>query len=1064
MTDTSRYHTPATLTYRQPRLTFLILMVLIAAGLSALLAIGRQEDPTITNLFATVTTSFPGASPERVETLVTAEVENAVKEIPEVDTITSTSGTGISIVSIELQETLADDRIEQVWSEIRDALADAEAQFPAGARTPEFDGDGISAYASVVGLSLTHDGVPLTIVSRYADALADELRNVPGTKAVDIFGEPEEEVLVTIDKARAAALGLAVADVSRAIGAADAKVQAGRLRDSSNDLVLEVTGEIAAIDRIRNVIVREGQQNAAVRVSDIADVTRGARNPVNEMTLVNGARGILVASTLEDGLQVDVWAGFVREVIADFAQTTPDGIELDVIFDQSGYTLDRLMEVAVNMAIGIALVIGVLLITLGVRAALIVALILPVVSLATLATMNFLALPIHQMSVTGLIVALGLLVDAGIVMTDEVAKRVRSGVSRIEAVAEAVRRLWAPLFASTATTALSFTPMILLPGPAGDFVGSIAMSVVIMLLWSLFIALTVTPAVAGWLMPAQGKQSMLNSGVPGGALARGFAVSLRWALRNPIRSVSLALVLPILGFASMPTLTAQFFPGVDRDQFYVEFDLPAGTAIAETARLAERMDALLAAEEGVESIYWSIGKSGPAFYYNITGGRDQAPGYAQAFITTSSPLATERLIADLERRLADEAPNAQVLVRGLVQGPPVAAPVELRVVGQDLDTLREIGNELMVRLAQVESITLARTTSTGGAPKVVVNVDEAKTRALGLDMVSVAEQLRAGLEGVTGGSLVEGTEQLPVRVRLGDDVRSDLSAIRDLPIVSPQSAAQAAQGAYSAMPLSSIADITLLPSDSSITRRNGERTNTVQGFTLRSVLPEEALKEVQTQLDAAGLGLPPGYRVELGGDSDARSSTLGNLFASLGIIVTLMIATIVMTFNSFRLSAVALVVCVLSAGLSILALAIFQYPFGIIAIIGVIGSIGVSINAAIIIMTGLQADERAAAGDADAMVDVIMGSSRHIVSTTITTVGGFLPLILGGGGFWPPFAMAIAGGVLLSTVVSFYFTPPMFALVYAKRKQQEAATTEPALEAANDSLPPLLEETLVAAE
>ena len=529
-----------------------------------------------------------------------------------------------------------------------------------------------------------------------------------------------------MDDVRAAALGITARDISRAIAAADAKIQAGRLRDKANDFVLEVTGEITTLDRIRNVIIREGAQNTAVQLSDIAEVTRGPRTPYSEMSIINGASGVLVASTLEDGLQVDVWSGFVRDAITDFNKTVPDGIALELIFDQSGYTADRLKEVAVNMAIGIGLVIGVLLITLGARAAMIVALILPVVSLATLATMNFMGLAIHQMSVTGLIVALGLLVDAGIVMTDEVAKRIREGDARIQAVRGAVRRLWAPLFASTATTALSFTPMILLPGPAGDFVGSIAMSVVIMLLWSLFIALTVTPAIAGWLMPAQGKTSFLSSGIGGGFIARGFAASLKWSVRNPVRSIALSLILPVLGFAAMPTLTAQFFPGVDRDQFYVEFDLPAGTAIDETARLVNRMDDLLQSEEGVESIYWSIGRSGPAFYYNITSGRDNAPGYAQAFITTASPQATEALIARLERSLPDQAPNAQVLVRGLVQGPPVTAPVELRIVGQDLDTLREIGNDLMVRLSQIDTITLARTTSTGGAPKIVVDVDEAK--------------------------------------------------------------------------------------------------------------------------------------------------------------------------------------------------------------------------------------------------------------------------------------------------------------------------------------------------
>ena len=308
---------------------------------------------------------------------------------------------------------------------------------------------------------------------------------------------------------------------------------------------------------------------------------------------------------------------------------------------------------------------------------------------------------------------------------------------------------------------------------------------------------------------------------------------------------------------------------------------------------------------------------------------------------------------------------------------------------------------------------------------------------------------------MTGGSLVEGTEQLPVRVRLSDDVRGDLAAIRDLPISAPSLANTANEGGFAALPLSAIADIELLPSDGAISRRNGERINVVQGFTLRSVLPEEALKAVQTKLDDAGFELPPGYRLELGGDSDARSNTLGNLLASVGLIVTLTIATIVLTFNSFRLAGVALVVCVLSAGLSIIALAAFQYPFGILAIFGVIGSIGVSINAAIIIMTGLQADEGARSADPDAVVSVIMNSSRHIISTTITTFGGFLPLILAGGGFWPPFAMAIAGGVLLSTIVSFYFTPPAFLLIYARKQKREkiksAQTPESSMSFANQN-------------
>jgi len=1030
------------LTFRQPRLVVLILFVLISAGISSLLAIGRQEDPTITNLFATITAPFPGAEPGRVEALVTAEIEDELREIPEIDTIESVSSTGIAIVQVELSDTLPDERIEQVWSEIRDALDTAALNFPPDALEPEFSNDETGAYAAIAAFSALHDDVPMTIMARYGDDLADRLRNVSGTKLVEIFGKPEEEILVTLNPERMAALGLSADMVSAAIRAADSKVQAGQVRANANDFVIEVIGEITALDRIRDVVVRENQNGRVARLSDIASVERGQRLPVSEIARQNGKPAILVAAKLEDGLQVDVWSERVRSVINDYKTDVPAGMLLELIFDQSTYTSDRLIEVGTNMAIGIALVVGVLFITLGFRAAIIVALILPVVSMATLATMNFIGLAIHQMSVTGLIVALGLLVDAGIVMTDEVARRIRKGLERSKAVKQSVRRLAGPLFASTVTTALSFTPMILLPGPAGDFVGSIALAVVIMLLWSLVIALTVTPAIAGWWMPADEKDSFLKSGIRGGFVGRLFEASLRWSLNNPLRSIALALVLPVTGFLSMSTLTAQFFPGVDRDQFYIEVDALPGSSLAQTQELVERLDASLSSQEGVENITWVMGKSAPAFYYNIIGARDNAPRYAQALVTTASADVTEVLLPKLQRNLGKIAPEAQVLVRGLVQGPPVSAPVEFRIVGQNLDILRSSGDELRTILSSLDQVTVARSTSLPGAPKVTIDVDEAKARLLGLDLGSISRQLEASLEGVVGGSMIEGTEQIDVRVRFGNNVRSNLAAVGDLIIMPPSASVTAANGEFPGVPLSAIAQLSLEPSDTPINRRNAERVNTVQAFLLRGILPEEALKAAQVKLDKAGFSLPAGYRLEVGGDSDARSDTLNNLLASIGLIVTLTIATIVMTFNSFRLSLVASVVCVLSAGLSLLSLALFQYPFGINAIIGVIGSIGVSINAAIIVMTGLQKDQAAAEGDREAMVDVVMGSSRHIVSTTITTFGGFLPLILAGGGFWPPFAMAIAGGVLFSTIVSFYFTPPMFALVYRKPKKSSITQTD----------------------
>lgn len=1022
-----------TLTFRQPRLVALILLVLISAGLSSFLSLGRQEDPTITNLFATVTTQFPGADPARVETLVTAEIEEELRGISEVDVIKSVSRSGVSVVSIELLQTLDDATIEQVWSEARDAVEAARRTFPAGVQAPDFNAEGISAYSAVISVTADHDDIPISIQQAHADALADRLRSIPSTRAVDLFGEPQDEVLVTVDRQAAASLGLTAQDISRAIESADGKVQAGRLQSDDVNLTINISGAIETLDRLGDVVLRQNAEGATVTLADIAAISRGARAPASEMALANGRPAILVGVLAQDGVQIDRWMGFVRDELAAGSTHIPVGLSETLMFDQSTYTADRLTEVGTNMAIGVALVVMVLLVTLGFRAALIVAAVLPVVSLATLASMNFIGLPIHQMSVTGLIVALGLLVDAAIVMVDEVRQRLSRGMDRQTAVGDAVSRLAAPLLASTVTTALSFTPMILLPGPAGDFVGSIAIAVVLMLVWSLFIAVTVTPALAGWFLRG-GKPSGLQSP----RLGRAFEALINLSVRNPVRSIALSLVLPVLGFVSFPNLTAQFFPGVERDQFYLEVDLPPGTAITQTAAIAREIDARLNAQGGVDLVYWSIGQSGPAFYYNITGGRSSEPAYAQAMVKTNTAEDAARIVPALQAELDVAYPQARIIVRDLVQGPPVAAPIEVRIVGPDIGQLRSLGAEARAIMADLPLITQVRAGVVSGAPQLQYDINEPAVRLLDMNLTDVASQLESGLIGVTGGSLVEGTDQLPIRVRFGDDLRGDLEGVNDLPILVPNAGTLSASGVLPAVPFSVLATTVLEPAESVITRRNGERINTVQAFIVPSVLPEEALQTTLAALDDAGFDVPLGYRIELGGDSDARSDTVGNLLASIGLIVTLTIATIVLTFNSFRLTGITLVVCILSAGLSMLSLAVMQFPFGINAIIGVIGSIGVSINAAIIILSGLKADPDAAAGDTNAIARVVTGSSRHITSTTITTFGGFLPLILAGGGFWPPFAVAIAGGVMLSAVISFFFTPAAFALIYRKAKIQRS--------------------------
>jgi len=1060
---THRVATPAgqrglsTLFYREPRLVMLAALVLIAAGASAFLALGRQEDPTITNLFATVTTVYPGADPARVESLVTDPIEQRLQGVAEIATLDSTSAESVSIVQIDLDEGLDDAGIADAWTDIRQALERVRPDLPAGALAPVFDEGSAGAWSAISAI-VPGPGLSLATAARHARVLADDLRRVTGTDEVELFGVPDEQILVRIDAERLAAMSLTPREVSAAIGDADAKVRAGALRGAERDLLIEIAGELDTLERIRAVPLH-GADARIVRVGDVAQVSRSVRTPASEAALNDGQPAILVATRLSEDLQVDVWMADVQRTLDAFAASLPTGLSHELVFDQSGYTIERLTSVGTSMAIGVALVIAVLVVTVGLRAALIVALVLPLVSLAAVATMNLIGLPLHQMSLTGLIVALGLLVDAAIVMTDEIGKRLRAGQARIEAVGNAIKRLCTPLLASTITTVLSFLPLALLPGAAGDFVGAIAIAVIIMLCWSFAIAMTLTAALAGRWLPADPSPSSLASGIPASQrhmrlsdrlaarTAARFRQLIALVVRYPLAAIALSLVLPLTGFLSIPSLVQQFFPGVERDQFHLELELGEGSTLTRTAEVAAAMDELVRAAPGIKQVSWVVGKSAPAFYYNLVGDRDRAPGYAQALIRTASPQATAQLVPQLQITLSERFPAARVIVRDLVQGPPVSAPVELRLVGPDLDVLTHLGERYRRVLSSLGSITVARASLEAGSPKLLIDVDETAARLAGLGLVDIADTLDSALEGAVAGSVIDRDgEALPVRVRMAAERRADLQRVLELPVRPRLPASPTPSGrsepAFDAIPLSAVASATLQPSLSRIVRRNGERVNTVQGFIPYGLLPAAALKDVRSALATAGLEPPPGYRLEFGGDSDARNDTVNDLLASLGIIVTLSIAAVVLSLGSFRLTAVALLVAGLSAGLSFLALAVFGYPFGINALIGVIGSIGVSINAALIILSGLKADERAVRGELDAMVEGVAGSGRHIVSTTLTTFGGFLPLIVAGGAFWPPFAMAIAGGVLLSTVVSFGFVPAAFRLVYGRSRRQPSSLDE----------------------
>ena len=1026
----------AALFYDQPRLMILALALVVVSGLSSYTLSPRLEDPTLVDRFALVQTILPGASAERVEALVTDPIEDELREIEEISLLESISRTGISVLNIELADEVGPEDVDLVWSRTRDRLGDVAERLPAGAGEPLLEELDVAAKAMVAALVWRGEDqglgeAPLGVLTRLGDELADRLRNQPGTKKVEIAGGVTEEILVTAEPELLAQVGLDAARLSAAIAAADTKASAGRLQGTASELTLEVSGEFETTERVRSAVIATGPRGEELTVRDLATVERSFRDPPDEIALIDDQRGVTVSVLVEPSFRVDRWAASASDLLDEFRAELPRGIELDLVFDQSRYTSERLSNLVANLGLGALLVVTVLLVMMGWRSALLVGLALPLSSLMVLGGMRWLGIPIHQMSVTGLIIALGLLIDNAIVVVDEVRRSRRAGTSPRDAVVGAVRHLFVPLLGSTLTTVLAFMPIVLMPGPAGEFVGAIGMTVSLALVSSFLVSMTVVATLATRLPVPPKRRYLVTACLDQGAriplLSRAYSAALGFGLRRPWLSVPVLLVPSVLGFVAATKLPEQFFPPTDRDQFQAQLWLPQSASLAETREAMERLRALALRVDGVTGLHAFLGRSAPKFYYNIPEGTENATYYAQALVQRDAARGGVEAVRELQRLADERLPEAQVVVRLLEQGPPFDAPVEMLLYGPDLLVLEELGDRLRGMLSDVPGVVHTRQTLDADRPKLVARGDEVEWRRAGFSGADLSRALFSQTDGVVGGSLLEANEELPVRVRAPLARRDDPARFADLALTA--GGAGTGQGWTS---LDGLATLHMEPEFASIPHRNAERLTTVQGFLEAGLLPSTVLSEFERRLAESDLELPAGYRLEVGGESAERDAAVTNLMASAGLLLVLMAATLVLAFNSFRMAALIGIVAPLAIGFGLGAIYLFGYPFGFMAIIGSMGLVGVAINDSIVVLAGIRGNPEAKAGRPSAVKQAVEVETRHVLATTFTTMAGFTPLIVAGGDFWPPLAVAIGVGVLGATVLALGLVPALYVLFHPR--------------------------------
>lgn len=1030
----------AQLFFRNLRLLVLVIFLIVAWGTVNYESLPRLEDPELTSRFALITTFLSGGTAERTENLVTSPIEEKIVEISEIKTYESTSRTGVSTISVELLDSVSRSQVPLVWSRVRDKLRDVQASLPKEASEPELDEGEVRGYALLTSINWEQDSPPnYAVLRRRAEVLENELRAISGTDEVKTFGAPDEEIAVEVTTSNLASLGITAAELATQIQQSDAKTSAGQFR-GNNNLLYEVKGELDTLNRLQQIPIRctSCQSNREFRqLGDIATIKKGIAMPPTELAISQGKPAIALGVYVQPRYRIDRWSVEAQKVLNTFQSDLPKGLSLEVIFDQNRYVTARLNNLISNLLSGSLILFVICIFMMGWQQALVVQITLPLCVAIALICMSILGIPLHQMSITGLIVALGILIDNAIILVDEMNMRMKEGMPLEEAITNTVTYLRAPLFGGTLTTVFSFAPIALLPGAVGEFVGTIGLNVILAVFASLVVALTMTPAIAalayrwshrrsftsnGIIYNAIGHRRWWQSGFSNQSLTFWYRRSLLWSLSHPKLAIALTLIPSLIGFVLMTTLSLQFFPPADREQLTLELEMPPASSLSQIQSLTQAVDKQLRIHPEIQQVHWMLGRSAPKVYYNQITDRQNENSFANAILQTKG-VAPDKLLREIQIEMDVTFPAARVLVRKFEQGPPFEAPIELRVYGNDVDTLQNISEQLRSLLVQLPSITHVRTRLTDRFPQLALQIDEPEARSRGLNRREIAQQLNSATEGIQGGTILEDTEEIPVRVRFSDRERADLNQLQSTSLLPSD------RNGY--IPLESISKLTLEAKNAAITRKNGRRVSTVQGYLTTGTIPSSTLAEFRPIL-AKQFQLPQGYSLEFGGEEEERNSATGGLLGYGIVLGIALVVTLVLSMDSFVFAGFIGIVAILSVGLGGLSLWLFNYPFGFNPIIGTVGLVGVAVNDSITVLTALKTDLQSQTGDRKAMIDVILHTTRHVLTTTFTTMAGFLPLILSGGGFWPPLSVVIAGGVFGATMLALYFIPCAYLLFVSR--------------------------------
>lgn len=1014
---------------RNYQFTLVLFLMAIVVGVSTLLTMPRSEDPEIKAPMFPIIVVYPGTSPQDMEDLVVEPLEKKISGLEDIKRIRTVINDGVAVLTVEYKyESNVDSKYQEVVREVNGM----REKLPQDIYSIEVHKI-LPSDVNILQLALVSENAPRETLKKYADDLQKDLEKLSMLKNVEINGLPPAIVRVDLQLEKMAQMHIPVNAVIGSMQSEIANIPGGSIDAGGKSFNIKTSGNYKSAEEIANTIVYSANgKNILLR--DIAEVYTDHEES-KHITRLNGHRAVFVNAALKPGNNISSAATVYSPVIEEFRKSLPANIELVDHFDQAKNVNKRLSGLGIDFVIAILLV-AITLLPLGGRAATVVMISIPLSLAIGLVLLNMLGYNLNQLSIVGLVVALGLLVDDSIVVVENIERWLRDGFSRKEATIKATKQIGLAVVGCTATLVIAFLPLVFLPEGAGDFIRSLPMAVIMCVLASMVVSLTIIPFLSSRIL----KQ---HKGHSGGnlflrALQKGinktYAPLLNRALKRPLITIGIAIAVFAGTMMLMPVIGFSLFPASEKPQFVINIITPLQTSLKKTDEVARYVESELSKHEGVEYYSTNVGKGNPRIYYNVIP-ENERTDFAQIFVQLDENTAPDKkliLIEELRTKFAAYS-GAKIEVKNFEQGPPVVAPVEVRLEGTNLDSLRSIAVKVENLLKATEGTMYVNNPVSNLKSDIEVDINKDKASMLGIPTVNIDRTVRLAISGLNAGSFTnENGDEYDIMVSSPRNERPTLEVFNNLYVNNNQGMA---------IPLNQVARLQLEASPVTINHYNKTRTVSVSAFVKKGYLADNVINDVIKQMGQYKFA--PGYGYKMGGEFESRQESFGGFGTVIIITIFLFIAVLILEFKTFKSTLIVLSVIPLGMVGAVTALWLTGNSLSFVAIIGLIALAGIEVKNSILLVDFTNQLRQEGRSLDEAIREAGEIRFLPIILTSLTAIGGLIPIAISTNPLISPLAIVLIGGLISSTLLSRIVTPIVYKLIPpAVGKKEESAETE----------------------